>query len=195
MSLQGETSIILAVKKNDSYPTLNEMVNARVVLSWMERGFWHEAHTLAHQNRVIKPHPDARMTNFKMVGMVTEWIREETDASGSRGCIQATKNLMFSQGLCETTGQVHRVSWKLNEEKGRLDHFSPLHNTFVWVLVSCIIAGIKCLVGVEWHLSWVERLATFFYWYHYLRKLNMASVNTGKHIVRQICEFYEGGGD
>lgn len=64
---------------------------------------------------------------------------------------------------CETQGQVHAVSGKWDEEEGRVDRFSPLHHAFVSVEVSCIIAGMECLLGVEWHLSLLESLVTFFY--------------------------------
>lgn len=66
----------------------------------------------------------------------------------------------FSYG---TTGKVHTANRKLDEEEEPVDRFSPLHGTLVGVVVSCIIDGIKRVVGVKWHLSWVERLAIFFY--------------------------------
>lgn len=55
------------------------------------------------------------------------------------------------------------------------------HSSSVWVVVSCIDAAIKRLVGVECSLSRVERLHTFFYWYHYLRNHYMTSINTEQH--------------
>lgn len=74
------------------------------------------------------------------------WMWEKSGVSLSLGCLQATGKWSSHKAGLNQQGTSWKFKWRGGER---------------WMLVSCVIAGIKCLVGVEWHLSWVESLAMF----------------------------------
>lgn len=139
-----------------SHPALNERVS--VMLAAIS-GFWRYTHSGKWNWSIstVKSHPDA---NSKMGGVAAKRIQERGGKPDSHGCMQASKQRL-SQGFSENRGQWIQWAEKKHEEEGPAAHFSPLHSSFVWVVVRCIAAAIKCRVGVKCHLSWVERLQHF----------------------------------